>query len=428
MSVLGYQISKRRGAPFNCSSRVQHLLFFFLALSLLVNPWNKVIFLGLRLNDALLILAIAVYLATCFRDRLFFRFLSIIFLLYLWLLAALLISLLSGAEVKWERGIFIYKYTLIFVLPFLITKTLSSEVEITWLSKAVFYQYFFLVVWVFCYAYLLSLGVLQGVSRASFPGTDDYYISDAHLFSSHISIMLLGYVLFLRNKLNHGFIFSSVVVLLSLGALILTGSRNGLLALFFGLFFYVMASFLFRLDRLAISKKGAGSLLVALILIIFIAIFSSGYWVEAFNDLFGELLARATNFHLYSDVSSQNRFLKLSVAVNELQGLSKILGVGPFSATLDWYDGLVSIILSHFGFLGVFSLFIAFIFAVFKILTLASLRTAEGCAALAIFLSYVVVNLITEFSLITRSYLPAASLLLIVLLSRKLTDWRLMQS
>ena len=96
--------------------------------------------------------------------------------------------------------------------------------------KILYLVFLVLVIWVFIYYVLRVNGMIQGRARVSYP-LSDYHISDAHLYASYLSFTFVAYFEYFRKVLNHGKIHSSLVLVFTVAALILTGSKTGLLIL-----------------------------------------------------------------------------------------------------------------------------------------------------------------------------------------------------
>jgi hypothetical protein len=374
---------------------ISSLAFVLFALAVLSNPWNTPLVGGFRANDLLLLATLVVVLSALQVSR---RLMAGFLIFLVIMMASIAVSLGFRPTMSVERVAFLYKYALLFFIPVAAFALLTTPSRARRLEACLLYGFLFLVVWVYAYNFLVSIGTIRGVDRASFPGSTDLLVSDAHLYSNYLGVSLLFYMLHLRERRGHNVLVASVIILLAAGALVLTGSRNGLLTLVLGLALWVVVGLF--LGTIVIGRT------VAIMLGLFglVGLAAAIYFRELLLVVFSVAASRAFNFDLSGDESSQNRLLKLGVAIEDWLGSSFMLGAGIFGASFLWYDTGVGIVLAHLGFLGA-SFFIVFLVLVYKRLVPA-LRSRMCRVSFVILSVYVFSNLITEFALVTRSLLP----------------------
>jgi hypothetical protein len=378
----------------------------------MVTPLNYIVVANLRANDILLLSSVAVF---SFSRKMSKTLALAVTAVAVLLLITTLSGLLLGLEFRVERAVFIYKYFLVVLVPGMFIQVLSSQRRIRRLMWVLLLPFLFLSGWVYFYRMSVTSGSLSGVDRVSFPGSESNLVSDAHLYANYLSIILLGYLLFVSRKLGHGALTISAVSLFSLGAIALTGSRNGLLTMSFGLVVYGALSAIYgrRIRFRGFLKSGA---IVALVSVSTIVL------ANKYIAFAGDLLIRALNFSLFQDQSSIGRVTKLASAIDSAISTNVVLGGGVFGAPLTWYDGLLGILIAQFGFLGLAFWAIMFFVVVAVQLRIAPITTRGGRAALTLTLTYLLGNLVTEFSLVTRSMLPTLALICVVLAEASRAD------
>ncbi|MBE0472560.1 MAG: hypothetical protein IBX55_24015 [Methyloprofundus sp.] len=374
--------------------------FVFLWLALLVIPINYDVF-SVRLSDLLILFSFALILFTKVNERAFSVF-AVFLLVLLALMASQLVGLFYAENFRSEGVVFYFKWLMIFISIFLLYSHLWDRHEdIVRLSRILFYLFVFLSAWVYIYLYLVASGAITGNIRVSFPLSRDYSYPDAHLYSSLLSMLIFSYHFVLRKVLRHSFVFSLAVIFFSIPALFLTGSRGGLLMLILGasivsVYFLLSGDFFYKKIKLK-----------NVFLILPILVFVAGYGIQAvdFSDDYIEVFDRAINFNLDSDQSSISRVNKLQVALDEISNSYLILGVGPLSAKMDWYDGVISILLSHGGFLLLSIVLIILLYFLYFLMTIKA-STYNKFIIFSMFLMYLLSNVITEYVFVTRNFFP----------------------
>jgi hypothetical protein len=367
-------------------------------------------FYSIRINDVLIWVSILILLLTGnlrINKNLQFLFICTFILLNM----SSFNGFFQGHFFRPEGAIFYIKYISIFIILILSAEFSKTLNERKMIANAIFYLFISLVVWVYIYLYLRSIAILTGNFRASFPFSSDFYISDAHVYSSLLGMLIFGYFYYIRQMLDHGYLFSMGVIFFSVISTILTGSRGGLAILIIG--FLIMIIYKMR-SIFLINKLRVRSLLALLffILTLFLILFFYSDAVEL--NLYASLIERATNFDLTSDASSISRVQKLGVALDDWRAGGYVLGLGVFSCSLTWYDGLTSILLAHGG-LSLLLLFIfILIFTFYLIVITKNIETRNKYILCAIILMYLMANIITEYILISRNMLPVLTLIVLI--------------
>ena len=99
---------------------------------------------------------------------------------YIVLLFSDLLSLWQD-DIRYTGIAFYYKYSLIFIMPYIVSRIIINRKRLLFLVKILYLVYLFLVIWVYIYYVLRVYGLIQGNPRVSYPFSD-YYMPDACLF------------------------------------------------------------------------------------------------------------------------------------------------------------------------------------------------------------------------------------------------------
>jgi low affinity Fe/Cu permease len=265
---------------------------------------------------------------------------------------------------------------------------------------------------------LRTRGFIQGNPRVSYPFSN-YNMSDAHVYSSYLSFTFIAYQEYIKKMLYHANIHSYIVSILSVGALLLTGSKTGLLVISI-YFIIIIMRFInsFSKKILVIIITTTITLSIS-ILILFNTQTDCDIDIDCFN--YSNLYNRAITYNVEGD-SINGRLRKAITALNEISQNYLLIGNGPTGASMKWYDGGVSILLAHGGVLSLISLIIY----INMILARSKRRSIIGKSyglhkvfTLLLFI-YLLLSVITEHFLITRNLLPVATLLSVIYANIKL--------
>lgn len=396
------------GFKTNRALDVSSIPFAFLTLSIISTPWNGEMLLGLRLNDAFLISA---FIAAIVLLRL--RLLPLFFLLLLFLIFA--VSTLINHEFLSfeliERLIFYYKYLVPFLTIITFLSCVRSSQRIKLVENSFFAVFLVLIIWPYFYSYVRLEGLILGHPRTSFPGTRSFLISDAHLYSSYLAISLIFYFLHLKNSLRHHLLFSMPLVVVALGALVLTGSRNGILLvaispLLIFLFWLISLKNQPRINIRSLKKIFFGSFVFLLVFFIL--------FVSFFNN-FKVTVKRAFDFNFIfaADASLQGRVVNFGTGIEDWVSNSLFFGASPFGASLIWFDSGLGILLAQFGLTGVLFVTLTLVLC-YRSIWCLDRASREARAFMVILTLYIIANFITEFALVTRSVLPVVFCLMIL--------------
>jgi len=387
------------------------------------------IFAGVRLVDCILVFSFVTMWALCTpkwtnASRLFLVF-------YLFFFLSIFNGLIRLGIQDLRNLFFFYKYAVVFLAVWICTYAPLSEQQIRSLLKLYFWIFVLLVVHVYLHIWLTVAGVLPGGFRPSMPFNNEYLsqasgTSDAHLYSAYLSMSLCAFFALLKvGYFKLHWVWVVVLTAACCGALILTGSRTGIVTLvvttlFAGTFLVIR----FLINPTYRMRRGMAYGLVAGILLILM-----GWQItrmlnldEAFVERVSKLFERAINFELSSDASTLARMVKLSRALEVVLNAGILLGVGMQSVRDVFYDSAVAAILVSSGVLGLIafcSVIGFFSLEVFKN-ALAHRRRPELFCFAIVLGNYVLANLFTEYFLVSRSAVPFAILVgLLVNLIRK---------
>ena len=332
------------------------------------------------------------------------------------LLLSSLIPILNTNNINYTRLAFYYKYLLIFLIPWIVLDVVNNKKRLIRIVSILYYIYLFLIIWVYIYYILRSEGFIQGSPRVSYPFSN-YDMSDAHLYSSYLSFTFIAYQEYIKKMLDHTSIHSYIVSILAVGALLLTGSKTGLLII--SIYFIIICIRFIK----HLSKKNLMIIIITTITLSIASIILINSRNDNDNDSlnYAYLYNRAITYNVKGD-SINARLQKAIDALNEISPNYLLIGNGPTGASMRWYDGGVSILLAHGGVLGLLSLIIY----IYMILARLKRRFIIGETSglhkvfkLLLFI-YLLLNMITEHFLITRNLLPVATLLSVIYANIKL--------
>ncbi|WP_448329065.1 hypothetical protein [Sulfitobacter sp. M13] len=373
--------------------------YFLLICAILSTPWNMVVLDPLRFNDIFIVSALVISSAFLPLSKKLLTALAAVFF-------ALLISILFNADflgsADFTRLAFVYKYAIPIIVPIVFVATTVSTQRLRGVEISLLVSFLILVAWAYYYKFSVDSGSIFGLSRLSYPGSKDFLVSDAHLYSNYLSMALIFYFLYLRRSLKHPVWVTSAVVIFSMGGLILSGSRNGLAVI-------IVSAIIYSVLKMASGRAHISrSFAIKASLILFILGFIASYIHPVATEFFAEASERAFKFDFFNDVSSMSRVLKFEIAISEWLSSSVFFGASIFGASLTWYDSGLGIILTHIG-LGGLLLILLIIFYFLRLVarTCGSNSIVYAITATLV-ISYAFSNGITEFALVTRSALPVS--------------------
>lgn len=383
--------------------------FHFLWISILTIPINISFFNGLRLSDIFFIISFLFLIIA--NHKVDPKYLFVFSVFFGVLLFSTYISLLHVSNSNIARVAFFYKYSLIFLIPFVVINLTINKYRLKKLIRILYFVFIVLIGWVYLYFILRYNGVIQGNPRVSFPFSD-FHIPDSHVYSSYLVFFLIAYNEYIRKVLQHGIIRTNIVSVLSVIALFLTGSKTGIL-IFFIYISIIMFLFIVRFKKSHL-KIIAPIIFMSVVVYNFYLSGSPQYLSDDVQHDTSTLFTRATQYQA-SDISISLRYKNLFRALDEIEQYYFIIGKGPIGASSKWYDGGMSIILAHGGLLAVSSLLL-YIYILIKTVNITfSVETKRLYKTFVLLLFiYILLNLITEHFLLTRNVLPAATMLSII--------------
>ena len=383
--------------------------YLTICLSLITLPLNISLLGIVRLPDVFIIISV-IALAS---SKLKFKTESVIIFsaFYIVLFFSDLLSLWHD-DIRYTGIVFYYKYSLIFIIPYILSHIIINRKRLLFLVKILYLVYLVLVIWVYIYYVLRVNGLIQGNPRVSYP-LSDYDMPDAHVYSSYLSFTFVAYFEYFRKVLNHGAIISALVLVFSVSALILTGSKTGILILL------IYLSVLIINLRKYLKKPSIKYFIVISIAVSIMSFIVPHNKLEKKDIETMYMRSVTVNLNDNSILSRYNYFIN---AVDEIGANFLLIGNGPTGAKQKWYDGGISIILAHSGLLGLL-LLLSYIYMLFinskKYSYYRHNYRLHRVFTLLLFI-YFILNVITEYYLITRNILPAATVLSIIYANMKL--------
>lgn len=319
------------------------LVFYTSLYSVLFN------FYDFPLLDLVDVFVMAAFLGVVVWSNLNIKYIFCVILLLSILTFSNLNGLLLGISTNVDHVAFYYKWFFILMTAMTLQKVVTSKRLALELNRHVLLVGVLLSFWVIVYTPLRVSGYLSGSWRASFPFTSDFYASDAHVISSLLSIIISFNYL---NKTVNLFSFHTILFFI---AILMTGSRTGVVIFFCAVLFVTTTNFLlFQRSKAVLSRKLVYGIILTLSLIPFVYFFVGTYIDVKFLE-FSNLASRALDVG-FDDASSQGRLRKLSVSFEELNVTGFLLGPGFMQSKLMWYDNGLAILITHGGLLFVFIL------------------------------------------------------------------------
>lgn len=404
-------IETDRIAKYRLRNSIAYLLF---CVSLLTIPFNISFFNIIRIPDILLMLTIILLALSNpeFKTPYIIIFSSFFGIL----MFSSLISMVHNNSLRITGIVFFYKYSLIFIVPLIVTKVVNSRKKLKSVTKIMYYVYLALLIWVYIYHALRSYGLILGNPRVSYPFSN-YDISDAHVYSSYLVFTFIAYLEYLRIIMHHGIKLSSLMCILSVFALILTGSKTGIIILLL-----YSTIIIFRFTKSLGHRKNLYLFIYYLFTVLFILVFFTLILLLDNTFINNAIILYNRSTTVVIDSSVVSRITYFFNAIHEIQPNLLIIGNGPTGASQKWYDGGISILLAHSGLLGLCSLIIYICMILFETKKMSILGKSAGLYkifTLLIFI-YILLSVITEHYLITRNLLPVATILSVIYVDIKL--------
>jgi hypothetical protein len=386
---------------------VNNILVFLLFCCFCLFPVNYSFIFSLRVMDLLFITLFFLFLLT--NPTFDYIVLMVVLLIFCILLFSSFLGLGISTEINYERFGFIYKYFFLFAMPWVVKSIIKTKKQLKTAYFLLLTSFIFMCSWSYFYLLLVYFDMIEGGIRLSYPFSSDYFVSDAHLYSSFIGFFTVAYLIFLRPFFSHRLLLSFCITTNAFIALLLAGSRTGILIVAVSIMLissYKILIFLSR-SRYFVSLRS----LFFLTLGTLVLLISSHYIVQfsSYTSDYDYLIERSLNFDLFNDYSSSLRVKMLNISLVESEYSLWMFGSGFFSR-YKWYDGILSILVAHGG----FPLVLMFVILVF-IFWFKSLLTFSNSHKVLVFtllvLIYVIANVITEHAFISRNAFPIISFL-----------------
>lgn len=377
----------------NKSISFNRISFFLLKLSIVFLPLGYDLF-SFRVSDLFFYFSFlfAMPVLSLNKNLRFFLLFSVVILLCL--LFSQLLGLVYVGFNDVYGLIFFFKYITIFIMLLLFShhQLVSNLFPF---FKILYFLYIVLIAWVFLYLYFVTSGYINGSYRVSFPFSNDYWVSDSHLYSVVLAFLSFSYIFMLSAKLEHSKYKVFLISIFGITSIFLTGSRSGVLVFFIGLI-------VFTLINIKMVKINYTIAFLFFVFLVFLFVPTIDF--QNFNSL-SYVVERAMNFSLSNDESSGGRITKLYLSLSETFIFYNIFGVGPLSNVGDWYDGIISILISHGGFMLIFIIFLFLVLYIFY-LKLNFINDYQFKFFITLILMYLLSNMITEYVFVFRNSLP----------------------
>lgn len=240
---------------------INRLLFIMLCLCLVVFPINYTLVLFFRVLDLFFIILFFSFIVT--NPKIDKNLLTVFLLAIVLFSISNIIKVLENKSLELIRLGFVYKYLFIFIVPWIVVSIVKTNKQIYIINLLLLVAYIFLSSWPYIYLSLLSSGFISGSLRPSFPLSNNYTYSDAHLYSSYLGYFFVVYVFYFRKYFRHNIVLSCLIIINGFIGLILTGSRTGLVLVGLASLFYVIYSIVelfFIKNKLSIRKTKLSTL------------------------------------------------------------------------------------------------------------------------------------------------------------------------
>jgi len=323
-------------------------------------------------------------------------------------------GLLVFGMVKDSNLMFLYKYAAAFLLFWVLMNVRLSPRGVHAISRILFLVYFALVAYTFLYVAMWWTGRLMGMnSRVSFPLSNQPDPSgggDAHLYAVVLSTCLVGYLFYPRAKTWRTRAFTAGVFVLTMAAIVLSGSRTGLLSIVLTCMIYAGRRAYTALVSARLRVRVASLLVALLIIAAAVGVFVRVRGLE--SEALATLTSRAFSFDPQGDGSIQSRIIKTAYALETVFFGPIFIGIGMQSTEHTWFDVGYASILVTAGLLGLVSVLACILSFLHRQKALARRTSAvQAYRGLEyLFINALVCAMSSEFYLVTRGLLPFAVL------------------
>lgn len=370
---------------------INYNLYLLVLLCILLFPINYPLFFNyLRIVDLLILISFFFFIFTNpkinFNLLIIFTTICLIFIISCWIG-----SFFNVIELK--KLVFPFKYFYIFYIPWLITSVINDEGKEKIVSILLFFSYLVICFWVIYYQFFNYLGSY----RVSYPFSLDYTTSDAHTLSSYMGMFFAFYIYYFKDFFNIKKYISNLLIIFFISSILLTGSRTGVILIFLTFFFNIFL------------KKNKLNYVFYAFLFFFVCVFFIFFFIDS------KLVTRATSIS-FSDESAFLRFVDLGKALKDSSLSYYFFGLGIFNSKV-WFDGLISILISHGGFSLLFGVFLYYYFIVISALKKKKNNIKMKLVFIFSVILYLISNLITESVFILRNAFPVLLMLSIFYLN-----------
>ncbi len=385
-------------------SKVQ-LPYVLLLMSIVCVVFNYSIVGPLRITDLLLMLTfLSIIPYAGVKRELFLVIITIVLLL--------VISLVVGI---WKNGVrspqnvvFAYKLLLPFLPPIIMYHVRWDEKRIRQLHLYLMITFLFLMGWIYAYVILKFLGLIAGAWRPKWPFSETSGDSDGHLYSTYLSMCLIFMSIYWRKvfRIKRRWFFPLIVI--SLGAILMTGSRTGIVILTAFWLYTIFRGFKIRLKVSKSSLVWAPLIMVVLVFGIGYFIYLQGTVEEKSTTRFLATIGRSFDFGLSEDQSANSRANKFLFSFAQSSRTGTIFGPGMVGMGGNWYDGYIAQMNVLMGGIGViFMLLLPFllIFRHWVVSKRNSIPEEFKVFSVALII-YFIANQATEYFLVTRNVIP----------------------
>ena len=367
-------------------------------------PLNYTLLGFLRLVDLVYIFTFCIFMFL--NPKICKRTLLLILLILITILVSTLFgNLIYNRDFDVSRLVFVYKYFLIFTLPWIILTIIKTDKQIKIVLKFLLITFILLCIWSNIFTYLYQNTMI----RSSFPSSN-VRLADSHVFSAYLSFFFGAYIFYLKNFFKHSFLLSLLISGIYFFGILSTGSRTGIVLLGIILFYFIITIFInFLKINLKINfstKKILNFFIICFALVLSIILIS--YYAFDFFETKDYLIGRAFDFDSYESRSFVGRIEKFYIAIDEISYSGGILGVG-LNSKFIFYDGLFSILIAHGGLLLIILITIFYLRFIKKI----NLKRFNKTFLFLVIL-FIISNLITEYIMVTRYAFPTILILCIL--------------
>jgi O-antigen ligase len=271
--------------------------------------------------------------------------------------------------------------------------------------------YGILVIYALLYLFLRSHGIISGNVRVSFPFSRGQEATggDAHLYSTVLSTCLFGYIFYPRLLTPRQVAKNFTVVVATLGGIVLSGSRTGLVSILLTLALWTLRQGFQAIGRSQLRVRASAVVIIVIVIAVGGVFASRG--LGAATGSAADLAKRALSLNVSGgDASINSRITKTSEAFGTVLQGPLVTGFGMQSTSRVWFDNAYGAIVFSSGFLGLMLLLLCIYFFLKEQRAIVNgeftRKAYEGL--FYIFANYMLCGISSEFFLVTRGLVPFA--------------------